>query len=120
MEFLIKTGIKILYFAIMRNHIGTRNALIDKFSGDFGLKSADVVLSEKKLAIQVCNVDCVHVNHVNIFDPHQSKVFQELTTKSASSNYQKLNRFTNRVQHLCKIKTMTSLKDMYSKKLPNY
>lgn len=46
------------------------DALVDKFCSHFSLGLPDVLFTEEKLAVEVGQVDGVHINHMEISEPH--------------------------------------------------
>ena len=46
---------------------------------------AEFFLPEKELPIQVCHIDFVEVNDMNVLETAQSQIFKELATKTTSA-----------------------------------
>jgi hypothetical protein len=87
----------------LRSDVRTRNALHNKLGCDSRLRLTDIFWSnlslsptprhaththtpEQKLAIQIADIDCVHVYNVDILEPCQSKVSQDLATQATSAD----------------------------------
>jgi len=55
----------------------TFNSLLDELGGDFGLGLAYVCLAEEELAVEVGDVDCIHVDDVDVFESRQGEVLED-------------------------------------------
>ena len=55
------------------------------------LEFAHIRLSEQELPVEVGQVNCVHVNHINVPEAHHGQVLEEFTAKPASPNDQDLD-----------------------------
>jgi hypothetical protein len=53
-----------------------------------GLWLLNVFMSEKELAVEVAQVDCVKVDDVNFTEACQDEVFEELAPNAAGANQQ--------------------------------
>jgi hypothetical protein len=42
---------------------------------------------EEELSVEVADINCVHIDNMNIFESKQGQILQNLTSKSTSSNY---------------------------------
>lgn len=51
-----------------------------KRGNSFSFWFSDIMLSKHKLSIQVCKINCVHVNQVDVSDPTQCEVFYDLAS----------------------------------------
>jgi len=60
----------------------------DELSCNARLCLADVFCAEKKLAIEIRYVDSVHVYHVDVSEAGKRQVLEDLTSETASANYQ--------------------------------
>lgn len=54
-----------------------------------GIRMPDY-LPKEKLPVQVADVDCVHVDDVNVFEAHQRQIGKDLASETSSSNYEDL------------------------------
>lgn len=45
---------------------------------------------EQELAVQVTQVDGIHINHINVFEARKGEVLQNFATKASSTNHQDL------------------------------
>lgn len=75
----------------MWDHMARGNSLVDSISGTLGLGTTNVTFAEQELAIEVGEINGVHVYDVNVGESHVGTVFQELTAQATSSNDQYLN-----------------------------
>lgn len=70
----------VLYLADVRIDLTARHALHDEVGCHRGLGLTDVALSEEELAVEVGDVDGVHINHVDALEARQGQVLENLTS----------------------------------------
>lgn len=76
----------ILDLAVVGRHLDAGDTLVDERSGHLGLGLADISLAEEELAVEVGNVDRVHVDDVNVAKTSEGEILQDLASQSASSD----------------------------------
>ena len=77
-------------FSEVRRDFDTKRpaAAVDESGRDLGLLFADVFLAEKELAIQVREIDCVHVDDVEFLETRHREVLQKLGPEATGANNQ--------------------------------
>ena len=65
----------------------------------------DIFLPEEELPVQIANVDGVHVDDMDVLEPGQGKVREDLATQSTSTNHKNLALVSEKVFDL---KTVSS------------
>eukprot|EP00355_Strombidium_rassoulzadegani_P000180 CAMPEP_0168609554 /NCGR_PEP_ID=MMETSP0449_2-20121227/1274_1 /TAXON_ID=1082188 /ORGANISM="Strombidium rassoulzadegani, Strain ras09" /LENGTH=96 /DNA_ID=CAMNT_0008649717 /DNA_START=828 /DNA_END=1118 /DNA_ORIENTATION=- len=75
LELLVKICGHLLDHAGVVFDLGTGDSLHDELGGNFGLELVHILLSEEELAIEVGQVDLVHVDHGNILYSAHRQIF---------------------------------------------
>ncbi len=50
---------------------------------------ADIALPEQELPVQIADINCIHVNHVDVSEPHEGQILQKFT---AQTGYNKMKK----------------------------
>lgn len=54
----------------IRSDVGQWNAFVDKIGSNFGFRFANIRVTEKELAIQIRNVNGIHIDYVELAEAH--------------------------------------------------
>lgn len=60
--------------------------LLGDFLCDNGLWLLNVFLSEEKLTVEIGEINCIEVNDVNLTEPSEDEVFEELAANAAGAD----------------------------------
>ena len=99
MELLVELCIVSLYLILIGSDRDAWAAFHHEFRRDLSLVLPDILLPkdiilanrirqgnflpEQELAIQICHIDLVQVDHVNVLEATQGEVFKELTAEAS-------------------------------------
>lgn len=67
-ELAVEAAWLVLDLALVGDDLHTAYPFHHEISGHFGFVPADVLLAEQELAVQVCEVDCVQVDYVDLVE----------------------------------------------------
>lgn len=54
----------------LRDNVALRDATVDKTGCYLGFRFPDIRMAEQKLPVQIWNIDCVHVDDVDLTEAH--------------------------------------------------
>ena len=107
-----------LNFTIMWSNITAWDSFIYKLRRNLCLGSANILLAEQELPVQVGQVYGIHVYHSNLSKPHESKVLQEFATQPSGSDHKYLTVLQEELQYIrrriegCRSKRSSTLQDL--------
>lgn len=100
----------------IRRDLDPGNAVHDKLCSHICLGVTDVFLSgrrsgrepqgdeshspEEELAVQVANIDCVHVYHMDVLEAGQCEIGQDLAAEPTGTDHENLALVPQKVFHL--------------------
>ena len=95
MKLLVKFDIKLLNHFNVRSNLYSRASLLNECSSNFTLIFSNIMfpvkmlkfmsLPEQKLSVEICDVNLVKVNYMNVLEAAESQILQNLTAKTSSS-----------------------------------
>lgn len=71
----------------MRDNLHPWAPLHDKLRHYIRLELSDIFLSEQELPIEIRQINCVHIDQVDVPDTRHGKVLDNLTSQTTGSNY---------------------------------
>ena len=74
----------------IRDNVAERNALINETGGYFSFGFAHIFVPKQKLAVQIGQVDCVHVDNMDTTETHQRQVLEKFTAQTSGADHQHL------------------------------
>lgn len=74
----VEARVLVLDHPVVRRHVHPRASFVDKVSSHDGLGGAHVLLPKEELPVEVCHVDGVQIDHVDVRNPRHGKVLQYL------------------------------------------
>jgi hypothetical protein len=81
----VKVLVKVLDHLVVRGDLDAFYSPLDESGGNFGLVTPYILCSEEKLAVQIGDIDGVHVDDMNFLETREGKILQDLTPKSSST-----------------------------------
>ena len=86
-ELHIKLFVLILDLAVVWCDLDSFDSFLDKSGCNFGFRLSNVCLAEEELAVEVANIDCVHIYDMNVLEAAQTEILQYLASKTASPDH---------------------------------
>ena len=84
LELLEEILIKVLHRLRVRVNRDPLYPIHDKSSRHMRLVLANISFPEQKLPVQICHIDLVQIDHVNILDAREGQVFEYFTSEASS------------------------------------
>lgn len=69
----------------MWRDLNTFDSFLDKLGGDFSFVFTNVGVAEEELAVQVRDVDGVHVDDMDVLEAGEGKVFKDLAAEATGT-----------------------------------
>lgn len=86
-ELLVEALVEVHDVCVIRDDIDARDAGVDKVCGDGGFGLAYVGGAEEELAVEVCEVDCVEVDEMDVPEAGEGEVFEQLAAQTTGADY---------------------------------